>query len=65
MPKSREARPNTRGSRGKKPRWLAVQLKSRKQIDDFRIDLATAQGAEWAFFFCAQPAAISWPVLLS
>ena len=28
--------------RGKKPRWLAAQLKSGKQIDDFRIDLATA-----------------------
>jgi DNA-binding protein H-NS len=28
--------------RGKKPRWLAAQLKSGKQIDDFRIDLAAA-----------------------
>jgi DNA-binding protein H-NS len=28
--------------RGKKPRWLTAQLKSGKQIDDFRIDLATA-----------------------
>jgi DNA-binding protein H-NS len=27
--------------RGKKPRWLTAQLKSGKQIDDFRIDLAT------------------------
>lgn len=26
--------------RGKKPRWLAAELKSGKQIDDFRIDLA-------------------------
>jgi DNA-binding protein H-NS len=28
--------------RGKKPRWLTAQLKSGKQIDDFRIDLAAA-----------------------
>jgi DNA-binding protein H-NS len=27
--------------RGKKPRWLTAQLESGKQIDDFRIDLAT------------------------
>jgi DNA-binding protein H-NS len=32
--------------RGKQPRWLTAQLKSGKQIDDFRIDLATAQAAE-------------------
>jgi DNA-binding protein H-NS len=32
--------------RGKKPRWLAAQLKSGKKIDDFRIDLARAQAAE-------------------
>jgi DNA-binding protein H-NS len=36
----------TWAGRGKQPRWLAAQLKSGKQIDDFRIDLATAQGAE-------------------
>jgi DNA-binding protein H-NS len=36
----------TWAGRGRKPRWLAAQLKSGKQIDDFRIDLATAQGAE-------------------
>jgi DNA-binding protein H-NS len=36
----------TWAGRGKKPRWLAAQLKSGKQIDDFRINLATAQGAE-------------------
>ena len=36
----------TWAGRGKKPRWLAAQLKSGKQIDDFRIDLATARGAE-------------------
>jgi len=36
----------TWAGRGEKPRWLAAQLKSGKQIDDFRIDLATAQGAE-------------------
>jgi DNA-binding protein H-NS len=36
----------TWAGRGKKPRWLAAQLKSGKQIDDFRIDLATAQAAE-------------------
>jgi len=28
--------------RGKKPRWLTAQLKSGKQINDFRIELATA-----------------------
>lgn len=33
----------TWAGRGKKPRWLSAQLKSGKQIDDFRIDLATAQ----------------------
>jgi DNA-binding protein H-NS len=32
----------TWAGRGKKPRWLTAQLKSGKQIDDFRIDLATA-----------------------
>jgi DNA-binding protein H-NS len=26
--------------RGRKPRWLTAQLKSGKQIDDFRIELA-------------------------
>ena len=36
----------TWAGRGKKPRWLAAQLKSGKQIDDFRIDLATAHAAE-------------------
>jgi DNA-binding protein H-NS len=36
----------TWAGRGKKPRWLAAQLKSGKRIDDFRIDLATAQAAE-------------------
>jgi DNA-binding protein H-NS len=36
----------TWAGRGKKPRWLAAQLKSGKQIDDFRIDLAMAQDAE-------------------
>ena len=36
----------TWAGRGEKPRWLAAQLKSGKQIDDFRIDLATAQAAE-------------------
>ena len=35
----------TWAGRGKKPRWLSAQLKSGKQIDDFRIDLATAQAA--------------------
>jgi len=30
----------TWAGRGKKPRWLAAQLKSGKRIDDFRIDLA-------------------------
>ena len=28
--------------RGKKPRWLTAQLKSGKQINDFRIELARA-----------------------
>jgi DNA-binding protein H-NS len=28
--------------RGKKPRWLTAQLESGKQINDFRIELATA-----------------------
>jgi len=32
----------TWAGRGKKPRWLTAQLKSGKQIDDFRIDLTTA-----------------------
>ena len=32
--------------RGKKPCWLTAQLKSGKPIDDFRIDLATAEAAE-------------------
>ena len=32
----------TWAGRGKKPRWLTAQLKSGKQIDDFRIDSATA-----------------------
>jgi DNA-binding protein H-NS len=36
----------TWAGRGKKPRWLAAQLNSGKRIDDFRIDLATAQAAE-------------------
>jgi DNA-binding protein H-NS len=35
----------TWAGRGKRPRWLSAQLKSGKQIDDFRIDLATAQAA--------------------
>jgi len=30
----------TWAGRGKKPRWLVAQLKSGKQIDDFRIELA-------------------------
>src|SRR5712672_3180850 len=30
----------TWAGRGKKPRWLTAQIKSGKQIDDFRIDLA-------------------------
>ena len=55
----------TWAARGKKPRWLAAQLKSGKQTDDFRIGLAAAQGAERAFFFCARSAAISQPILLS
>ena len=32
----------TWAGRGKKPRWLAAELKSGKQIDDFRIDSAAA-----------------------
>lgn len=36
----------TWAGRGKRPRWLSAQLKSGKQIDDFRIDTATAQAAE-------------------
>ena len=36
----------TWAGRGKRPRWLSAQLKSGKQIDAFRIDLATAQAAE-------------------
>jgi DNA-binding protein H-NS len=32
----------TWAGRGKKPRWLAAQLKSGKQIDDFLVDLAAA-----------------------
>jgi len=32
----------TWAGRGKKPRWLTAQINSGKQIDDFRIDLATA-----------------------
>ena len=36
----------TWAGRGKQPRWLTAQLRSGKRIDDFRIDLATAQGAE-------------------
>jgi DNA-binding protein H-NS len=32
----------TWAGRGKKPRWLTAQIKSGKQIDDFRIDLAIA-----------------------
>jgi DNA-binding protein H-NS len=35
----------TWAGRGKRPRWLSAQLKSGKQIDDFRIDMATAQSA--------------------
>jgi DNA-binding protein H-NS len=46
--------------RGKMPRWLAAQLKSGKQIDDFRNHLATALAGFWV-----QAAAISGPVLLS
>ena len=32
----------TWAGRGKKPRWLTAQLKSGKQIDDFRIDSVAA-----------------------
>jgi DNA-binding protein H-NS len=44
FPKYRNpAKPSeTWAGRGKKPRWLSAQLKSGKQIDDFRIDLAAA-----------------------
>jgi DNA-binding protein H-NS len=35
----------TWAGRGKRPRWLSAQLKSGKQIDDFRIDMTTAQAA--------------------
>jgi DNA-binding protein H-NS len=35
----------TWAGRGKRPRWLSAQLKSGKQIDDFRIDLAMTQAA--------------------
>jgi DNA-binding protein H-NS len=35
----------TWAGRGKRPRWLSAQLKSGKRIDDFRIDMATAQSA--------------------
>jgi DNA-binding protein H-NS len=44
FPKYRNpAKPSeTWAGRGKKPRWLTAQLKSGKQIDDFRIDLAAA-----------------------
>jgi DNA-binding protein H-NS len=40
FPKYRNpAKPSeTWAGRGKKPRWLAAQLKSGKQIDDFRIN---------------------------
>jgi DNA-binding protein H-NS len=48
LPKFRNpAEPSqTWAGRGKQPRWLTAQLRSGKRIDDFRIDLATAQGAE-------------------
>jgi len=44
FPKYRNpAKPSeTWAGRGKKPRWLTAQLKSGKQIDDFRIDSTTA-----------------------
>jgi DNA-binding protein H-NS len=47
LPKYRNpAEPSeTWAGRGKKPRWLTAQLKSGKQIDDFRIDLAAAKAA--------------------
>ena len=32
----------TWAGRGKKPRWLTAQLRSGKQLDDFRIALAAA-----------------------
>ena len=35
-----EQRSETWTGSGKKPRWLAAQPKSEKQIDDFRIELA-------------------------
>ena len=42
LPKYRNpSRPSeTWAGRGKRPRWLTVQLESGRQIDDFRIDLA-------------------------
>jgi DNA-binding protein H-NS len=45
LPKYRNPmRPSeTWAGRGKKPGWLTLQLESGKQIEDFRIDLATAQ----------------------
>lgn len=36
----------TWAGRGKQPRWLSAQLRSGKQIDDFRIDLTKAQAAQ-------------------
>jgi DNA-binding protein H-NS len=44
FPKYRNpAKPSeTWAGRGRQPRWLTAQLKSGKQIDNFRIDLATA-----------------------
>lgn len=44
LPKYRNAaRPTeTWAGRGRRPRWLTAQLKSGKQIEDFRIDLAAA-----------------------
>jgi DNA-binding protein H-NS len=33
----------TWAGRGKQPRWLTAQLRSGKQMDDFRIDSATAR----------------------
>jgi len=44
LPKFRnpEQPSETWAGRGKKPRWLTAQLKSGKQIDDFRIALAAA-----------------------
>jgi DNA-binding protein H-NS len=44
FPKYRNpAKPSeTWAGRGKQPRWLTAQLKSGKQIDEFRIDLGAA-----------------------